>query len=207
MSCKLQDSQPDWKSYAFEEMDPAARRVADAHLASCGDCQDELAGLRATLSAMGMLRDEEIPRRIAFVSDQVFEPRWWQKMFVRPSFAAAAVLAGAILVHAFVRPPVSAAPAVDAAAIEKRITAQITTQVTGAITQRVRADMDSTLQSTLESTVQSAVSKAVAQTRQQDDVRTTALLAAAERRYAETAEMLSKQVTRIYAMNSGAGVR
>ena len=42
-----------------------------------------------TLDALSTLREEEIPRRIAFVSDKVFEPRWWQKLFLRPSFAAA----------------------------------------------------------------------------------------------------------------------
>ncbi len=56
--------------------------------------------LRVTLDAMATLREEEVPRRIAFVSDKVFEPRWWQ-MFLRPSFAAGAVVAAAILVHGF----------------------------------------------------------------------------------------------------------
>jgi len=58
------------------------------------------------------MREEEMPRRIAFVSDKVFEPRWWQ-MFLRPSFAAALILAAAILVHAYARP--------DAAALQARI--------------------------------------------------------------------------------------
>ena len=104
MSCKLGDGRPEWKSYALGELDSRARQEAESHVAACADCQDELAGLRVTLDAMATLREEELPRRIAFVSDKVFEPRWYQKLFLRPSFAAAAVIAAAILVHAFVRP-------------------------------------------------------------------------------------------------------
>ncbi len=37
------------------------------------------------------------------MSDKVFEPRWWQKLW-SPSFAAGCVIAAAILVHAFVQP-------------------------------------------------------------------------------------------------------
>src|SRR6266849_2939470 len=99
MSC----SSYDWKAYALREMDLAGRREAESHAANCPACREELATLRLTLDALSTLREEEVPRRIAFVSDKVFEPRWWQS-FLRPSFAAAAVIAAAILVHAFVRP-------------------------------------------------------------------------------------------------------
>ena len=92
MSCKLDDARPDWKAYGLGEMDAHARQEAEIHVAACSDCQDELARLRVTLDAMATLRDEELPRRIAFVSDKVFEPRWYQKMFLRPSFAAAALI-------------------------------------------------------------------------------------------------------------------
>ncbi|HLH44005.1 MAG TPA: hypothetical protein VKV74_13525 [Bryobacteraceae bacterium] len=99
MSCKSYD----WKAYALGELDGPARSQADVHAAACADCREELAAVRMTLNALSTLRDEEIPRRIAFVSDKVFEPRWWQK-FWNPNFAAACVIAGAILVHAFARP-------------------------------------------------------------------------------------------------------
>src|SRR5947209_6147080 len=101
MSC----SSYDWKAYAFGELDSSARKQAEAHAATCRSCREELATVRLTLDAMSTLREEEMPRRIAFVSDKVFEPRWWQ-VFTRPSFAAAAVLAAAILVHAFMVRPV-----------------------------------------------------------------------------------------------------
>jgi len=193
MSCKLQD-RPDWKAYTLGELDAHARQEAESHVAACSDCQDELAQLRVTLDTMATLRDEELPRRIAFVSDKVFEPRWYQKMFLRPSFGAAALIAAAILVHAFVRPAVlpSSAPAqVDTRAIEARVTAQVTER----------------LQSEMATAVNTAVTKAVAETVERDDQRTAMLLAATEKRYSDAADFLNRQVTRIYALNSGAGVR
>jgi len=197
MSCKLQDGRPDWKAYALGELEARARQEAENHVAACSDCQDELAGLRVTLDAMATLHDEEIPRRIAFVSDKVFEPRWYQRMaqaFLRPSFAAAGLIAAAILVHAFVRPvaaPPSATAQMGTAAIEARVTAQVTER----------------LQNEMATAVNAAVTKAVAETERRDDQRTALLLSATEQRYSEAADFLNRQVTRIYALNTGAGVR
>ena len=201
MSCKLEDRRPDLKSYALGELDARARQEAESHVAACADCQDELAGLRVTLDAMATLREEELPRRIAFVSDKVFEPRWYEKLtqaFLRPSFAAAALIAAAILVHAFVRPvgaptnaPSQVMAQVDTKAIEARVTAEITAR----------------LQSEMAAAVNTAVTKAVAETEKRDDQRTAQLLSASDRRYSDAADFLNKQVTRIYALNTGAGVR
>ena len=197
MSCKLEDRRPDWKSYALGELDARARQEAESHVAACTDCQDELAGLRLTLDAMATLREEELPRRIAFVSDKVFEPRWYEKLFLRPSFAAAGLIAAAILVHAFVRPVGAPANApqtmaqVDTTAIESRVTAEVTAR----------------LQGEMAAAVNTAVTKAVADTEKRDDQRTAQLLSASDRRYSDAADFLNKQVTRIYALNTGAGVR
>jgi anti-sigma factor RsiW len=109
--------QCDWKAYTLGELDLNARREAEAHAATCAHCREELATLRLTLDAMATLRDEEMPRRIAFVSDKVFEPKWYQRLW-SPTFAGACVLAAAILVHAFVRP----AGAVDQAQIDQAVT-------------------------------------------------------------------------------------
>jgi len=197
MSCKLEDSRPDWKSYALGELDARARQEAESHVAACADCQDELTGLRVTLGAMATLREEELPRRIAFVSDKVFEPRWYEKLFLRPSFAAAAVIAAAILVHAFVRP-------VNAPANAPQAMAQVDTR---AIESRVTAEVTAHLQGEMAAAVNDAVTKAVADTEKRDDQRTAALLSASDRRYSDAADFLNKQVTRIYALNTGAGVR
>src|SRR5690349_17749110 len=99
MSC----SSFDWKSYALGELGRDARRDAEAHAAACAGCREELATVRLTLDTLSALREEEIPRRIAFVSDKVFEPRWWQRVF-SPTFAGACLVAAAILVHGALRP-------------------------------------------------------------------------------------------------------
>jgi hypothetical protein len=201
MSCKLEDRRPDWKSYALGELDARARQEAESHVAACADCQDELAGLRVTLDAMATLREEELPRRIAFVSDKVFEPRWYEKLaqaFLRPSFAAAGLIAAAILIHAFVRPvgaPNTTTAQVDTRAIEARVTADVT------------ARLQNQMAASVDTAVNAAVTKAVAETEKRDDHRTALLLSASERRYSDAADFLNKQVTRIYALNTGAGVR
>jgi hypothetical protein len=60
----------------------------------------------ATVAALRSVPYEEPPRRIAFVSDKVFEPTWWQRLWAAPKwgFASAAMLSGAILFHAVSRP-------------------------------------------------------------------------------------------------------
>jgi hemoglobin-like flavoprotein len=79
------------------------------------------------------------------------------------------------------------------------------------VSEQVDKDVDrrvaSKVSAELSTAVEQAVMKAVADTQKRDDQRTVQLLAAAERRYAETAEILNKQVSQIYAMNTGAGVR
>src|SRR5215469_12586508 len=102
MSCASHD----WKAYTLGELDTNSRGKAEAHAANCSDCRHDLAGLRLTLDALSTLREEEPPRRIAFVSDKVFEPRWWE-LFRTPSFAGALLIAVAILVHTFARPAVN----------------------------------------------------------------------------------------------------
>src|SRR5216684_1115054 len=99
MNCSLTEK-PDWKAYALGELGGEDRRQAEAHAATCAGCREELASLRLTLDTLSTLREEEVPRRSAFVSDKGFEPRWWQRVF-NPNFAAACVIAGAILVHAY----------------------------------------------------------------------------------------------------------
>jgi anti-sigma factor RsiW len=106
MNCSTPQNKPDWKAYALGELSPEDRREAEGHATACETCREELATLRLTLDTLSTLREEEVPRRIAFVSDKVFEPRWWQR-FLNPTFASACVLAGAIVFHAAARPSVT----------------------------------------------------------------------------------------------------
>lgn len=109
----------DWKAYALNELSREERRSAESHASGCSACREELASLRLTLDAMSTLREEELPRRIAFVSGPsfsggVFEPKWWQQLW-NPTFASACVVAGAILVHAFAGSSATAQAQIDAA--------------------------------------------------------------------------------------------
>ena len=124
MSC----SPFDLKDYFLKELPDANRRPVEDHLRTCPACREELDRLRLTEAALFALRDEEVPQRIGFVSDEVFEParwrRWWGALWgsaAQLGFASAAMLSIAILVHAFVRPaPVvhlASSPAVTAASI------------------------------------------------------------------------------------------
>lgn len=129
MSCEV-----DLKAYAVGELARREQVMVEDHVRGCQSCREELDRLNLTRAALATLEDEEISRRIAFVSDRVFEPRWWQTIWHSGpvmGFASAALLAAAILVHGFVRPvaPVAKAPAVDTAQIERQVEAQVETQV------------------------------------------------------------------------------
>ena len=133
MSC----SQFDVKAYFLGELTGSDRRLAEEHLKSCQECGEELERLGMMRAALVSLPDEELPRRIAFVSDKVFEhggwARWWNSA-PRLAFASAALLSVAILVHAFVRPAPVISPAVaDTPVLEARVEAQINKRVQAAL--------------------------------------------------------------------------
>jgi anti-sigma factor RsiW len=123
-------SQHDLKGYILGELAEAERGPLEEHLKGCLDCREELERLRLTRTALDSLPEEEVPRRIAFVSDKVFEPRGWARLWnsaPRLAFASATVLAVAIGVHAFVRPaPVAVPVAMSTAAVEARIEGEVT---------------------------------------------------------------------------------
>src|ERR1700719_902313 len=121
MDCKSWD----WKAYALGELDRPAREQAETHHSTCASCREELATLRLTLDALSTLHDEEVPRRIAFVSDKVFEPRWWQRLW-NPTFAAASVVALAILIHGLIG---FTRPGADPAEIQARVNKAVATAV------------------------------------------------------------------------------
>lgn len=190
MSCEV-----DVKEYFLGEASREDGRLVELHLNDCPACREELTRLRLTHAALSSLRDEEIPRRIAFVSDKVFEPRWYQRLWrsgPQLGFIAASMLTGAILVHAFARPTpapiVTTVAAVDQAAIEREVTAR----------------------------VNDAVLKAVAASEVRQQKKTVELLQAAEKRsdfdrratlaaFAEQNSFVRKQLNNMYAVSSGLG--
>ena len=97
----------DLKDYFLKELTDSQQRQVEAHVKQCQPCREELDRLRVTEAALLCLREEEIPQRIAFVSDKIFEPspwrRWWAAFWgsaARLGFASAAMLSAAIVVYA-----------------------------------------------------------------------------------------------------------
>jgi anti-sigma factor RsiW len=141
MSC----SPFDLRDYFLKELTDPQQRQVEAHVKTCPPCREELERLQLTEAALYRLRDEEIPQRIAFVSDKIFEPspllRWISAFWssgARLGFASAAMLSAAILVSALTRPapaPVVMAPAPAAIAAASLPDAQIDRRVRVAVEQ------------------------------------------------------------------------
>jgi anti-sigma factor RsiW len=163
MSC----SPFDLRDYFLKELPDSERRQVEVHVGNCQPCREELDRLRLTEAALFALREEEIPQRIAFVSDKVFEPsswrRWWAALWgstARLAFASAAMLSIAIVVAALrpvgqiaVRP---GAPPVVQAVNDTEIQTRIDSAVAKAVaqvdarqtekTKQLVADLDSARQ-------------------------------------------------------------
>jgi anti-sigma factor RsiW len=69
----------DLRDYLFDELNSAEKAEVEAWLSTSAQGREELDRLRLTNQALMSLPDEEIPQRIAFVSDKVFEPSPWAR--------------------------------------------------------------------------------------------------------------------------------
>jgi hypothetical protein len=146
--------------YAFDELGSAARRGMEQHLRECAECAGELDQLRLTTAALHVLPDQEVPRRIAFVSDAPAASAGWLSGLwnsaARLGFASACVLAGGLCFAALHRQPV-------------------------VLTNQIAKVSDTDIQRAVNQAVATAVDKAHA-----DDVQMTrAALDAVETRYAQ----------------------
>lgn len=90
----------DLRDYVLDELSEPERRAVEAYLAASPQATAEVERLRMTHRALTAVAEEQPPRRIAFVSDPVFEPsaglRWWRAFWTAaPRFAlgGAALLA------------------------------------------------------------------------------------------------------------------
>lgn len=102
MSSSLPNGQPELQAYALGEATEAERREAELYLASHPEAVLEVERLQLVAAALRRLPEEEPPRRIAFVSDKVFEPKWfkrWWNSAPKLGFASAAMLTMAIVAH------------------------------------------------------------------------------------------------------------
>jgi anti-sigma factor RsiW len=141
MSC----SPFDLKDYFLQELPSPQRVQVEAHVTRCLTCREELERLHLTGAALFTLRDEEIPQRIAFVSDQIFEPsplRRWLTGFwcstARLAFASAAMLSVSIIFFAVTRPaPVPGLTAVPTMAAVTPSSQEVQTQIQQAVSKAV----------------------------------------------------------------------
>jgi anti-sigma factor RsiW len=178
----------DLKAYFLGEASSAEKSSVEDHVRACQSCREELDRLKVTQSALRSLEEEEILQRIAFVSDKVFEPRWYQTIWrsgPAMGFASAVLLAAAILVHGFsvnglARPAEvpAATPAVNTAQIEREVNARL----------------------------DAAVAKAVSETEARQTQQVAAMLDAAEKRFESKRKedlAMAKQVARYLEQQAG----
>jgi len=127
MSC----SPFDLRDYFLRELTSPQQRLVEAHLQSCQSCREEMDRLRVTETALLTLGEEEIPQRIGFVSDKIFEPSPWRRAWTafwgsgaRLGFVSAAMLSAALMVTAITRPAPAPRPqpaTLTSAEIQSRI--------------------------------------------------------------------------------------
>jgi anti-sigma factor RsiW len=139
MSC----SPFDLRDYFLRELPDPERKQVEIHAKTCAACREELDGLRLTEAALVSLGDEEIPQRLAFVSDKIFEPsplrRAWSAFWGSASklgFASAAMLSIALVVFALagaVRKGVPSGPGTAEALTPQEVQHQIDAAVDRAV--------------------------------------------------------------------------
>ena len=105
MSC----SPFDLRDYFLKELPEPEGKQVEVHVKTCAACREELERLRLTEAALATLRDEEMPQRLAFVSDKIFEPSPWRRGWAafwgsnaRLGFASAAMLSAALVAYTVV---------------------------------------------------------------------------------------------------------
>jgi len=189
----MDHSQIDLNAYALGEGTPAERAAAAAHLAKSPEAALDFERLQMTLTALQGLRDEEVPRRIAFVSDPVFERSLWQRFWSsgpRVAFGAAAMLACAITAHGFLVRPV-AQPVLTT-------TAQISQADVDAVVQKAVQAIEVRTENRVRQEVSLAVNKTEKRFTQEIQ-----MMAAS---FQENDTLLRKQMNRMYVTNAGLSV-
>lgn len=189
----------DLRDYFLRELAENDRQQVESHVRTCESCRDDLERLQLTEAALLTLPDEEIPQRIGFVSDKVFEPsavrRFWHAFWgsaARLGFASAAMLSAALLVTTLHRsdpPPVpNTAVQIDVANLKAEFSREL----------------------------DQAIRKAVAESEARQIRKTAALLATAEKRndldrkglvlaLEEDLSLIRKQFNRMYLASNDIG--
>ena len=179
----------DLKGFFLEELTAGDRRAVKDHLHGCDACRAELDRLRTTHTALLTLREQEMPRRIAFVSDKVIAPSWWRRFWQsgpRLGFAAAAMLSLAIIVNAFARPAPVVQPEVSAA-LEQRV-------------KTLEANFDQRLQKEVEARVRTAVEAKLAEREAQYQAKLASQISTSEKRLQARHQQELRAVENAYEM-------
>lgn len=132
------------QAYMLGELPAGKRNEMEQWLQANPEAALEAERLGVAVNALQRLPEEEPPRRIAFVSDKVFEPKWYERLWAsgpRAAFASAAMLAVSIVAHGVVTAPKSAPAQVVAAVPQDVIAREVNVAVTKAVAQ-VRAESD-----------------------------------------------------------------
>jgi anti-sigma factor RsiW len=190
----------DLHGYVLGELTAAERQQVEQLIASDAEVAQEVERLQLAHSVLRRLPEEEPPRRIAFVSDKVFEPKWylaWWNSGARLAFAGMTMLAAAIVTHGIVtRPAAMTAPAAPAnleAIVQARVEQEVARRMEPAIAKAV-AEIESKQQQKTEMLVASALKdaeKKYAMERQ-------ALLVSVEENFTH----LRKQMNRFYVASA-----
>lgn len=193
----MPESNPDLHAYALGEGSAAERAATAAALAQSAEMREELERLEITLAALQALPQEEIPRRIAFVSDPVFQPSLWQRFWnsgPRLAFAGAGLLSCAILLHGVMQqqtpPSAPVANGLSPAAVQTIVNQAVNQAVAQAVSQ---------VETRAEARTRQEVAAAVQATEKRFE-RELQLLSATIQ---ENETILRKQMNRLYVSNAG----
>lgn len=189
----------DLNAYALGEGTAAEREAAAAFLAANPEEHDEFERLQYALTALGSVRDEEIPRRIAFVSDPVFEPSLWQRFWSstpRLAFAGLSMVAAAVTAHGYLMRPI--APQV----IYQQASANAPAIDVDATVRRAVNDAVAAVEARSDARMKQEVSLAVAATEKKFTQEIQLMSATMQ----ENETILRKQLNRMYVTNAGLSV-
>jgi hypothetical protein len=200
MSC----SPFDLRDYFLKELPlPQALQMED-HVRGCPACAEELDRLRLTEAALMSLREEEVPRRIAFVSDPVLEPAGWKRVWAafwsstpRLAFASVAMLSAALVVFSLTRPGPVATPAAPEQITASAPAGEVQKQIQAAVNQAVR-DLEARQAQKVETLVAGFLER-------EQDSRQRLTLAANELEYRERENRGLKMIASGYRRSPGEG--
>ena len=100
----------DVKAYVLGEIRPQQARQIEDHLKDCARCRQAVQEWRHVTKLLKQLPQVEVPRRLVFVRDPVFQLPWWQRVWQNKpvlALAASLILAVGLALHGYLTRPQS----------------------------------------------------------------------------------------------------